>query len=364
MIKRSLLVLLLTLLALGAIFGLKFYRMRQAASQVPAVSPAVVAFAEVKSEHWDSSLSTVGSFRAVAGIDISNEIAGMVQAIHFNSGQTVKAGQLLLELDSATDRAELDGLLAEQKLAGLRYQRGQSMLERKFIAAADQDQNRAQLDQAAAAVAGKQIQIAKKHIKAPFAGELGIRRVDLGQYLPVGSAIVMLEQLDPMYLDFTLPERDLGRIGKGQKVIASVPAFPDQYFEGEVTASNPAVDTDSRTIKVQALFRNPGKLLRPGMFAQIKLSAEADQTVSTLPDTAISYNPYGNSVFAVQRGPAGWIVQSRQVKTGDSRGGRVEILEGLRLGDKVVAAGQMKLRNGMAVTPDSQPAPGEREQAP
>lgn len=364
MIKRSLLVFLATLVTLGAIFGLKIYRMRQAASQVSVPPPAVVAFAEVKSEHWDSSLSTVGSFRAVAGIDISNEVAGLVQAIHFNSGQSVKAGQVLVELDSATDRAELDGLLAEQKLAGLRYQRGLNLMERKFIAAADQDQNRAQLDQATAAVAGKQTLIAKKRIKAPFAGELGIRRVDPGQYLPVGSAIVMLEQLDPIYLDFTLPERDFGRIGKGQKVIASVPAFPDKHFEGEVTASNPAVDTDSRTIKVQALFKNPGKLLRPGMFAQIKLAAGADQAVLTLPDTAISYNPYGNSVFAVQDGPAGWTVISRQIKTGNSREGRTEILEGLRLGEKVVAAGQMKLRNGMAVRPDNQAAPGEREPAP
>ncbi|WNB77947.1 efflux RND transporter periplasmic adaptor subunit [Methylomonas koyamae] len=363
MIKRILWVVLFTVLLLGGLFGLKFRQINQAIEHMQPPPPAVVALAEVRREQWPAKIASVGSLRAVAGINLSNEVAGQIKAIHFQSGQSVKQGQLLLELDSATDQAELKGLEAELRLAELHYQRSAQMLEKKFVSQADYDQNLALVDKAKAAVAAKQSVIAKKQIKAPFDGEIGIRQVDLGQYLAEGSAIVNLEKLDPIYLDFSLPERQLGLLGNGQQVEINVAAYPERRFSGTITALSPAVDLGSRAVNIQAKFNNAQKLLRPGMFAQVAINSGKSSDVLTVPDTAVTYNPYGDSVFLAVTAGNGLTVQSRQVRTGQSRGGRVEILEGLQAGDRVVSAGQLKLRNGMPITADSQPAPGEREAA-
>jgi membrane fusion protein (multidrug efflux system) len=323
--------------------------------------PPVVAASEVKQEQWLSSLSAVGSLTAIAGVNVSNEVTGKIKAIHFESGQAVKQGQLLLELDAATDYAELQGLLAEQQLAQVRFNRGEKMLDKKFISSSDYDQNQASLQQATAAVAAKRTLIDKKQIRAPFSGELGIRQVDLGQYLAPGTAIVSLQKLDPIYLDFNLPERHISQLSKGQTITATVQAYPEHNFSGEIIAISPAIEANSRAIKVRATLSNNDKRLHPGMFAQVQINSGQQNTVLTLPDTAITYNPYGNSVFLIQNTDKGTIVQNRQVETGQSKAGRVEIISGLNAGDKVVSAGQIKLRNGIPVTIDTQPAPGERE---
>lgn len=361
MIKRILLVLVLTVLILGALFGTKFYQINEAVSQIQAPPPPLVAIAEVKQEQWPASLATVGSLRAVAGINISNEVAGQIKAIHFESGQTVKQGQLLIELDSATDQAELQGLLAEQHLADIRYQRSAELIDKKFVSQSDYDQNKALLEEASAAVASKQTLIAKKQIKAPFTGELGIRQVDLGQYLPVGSAIILLQKLDPIFLDFNLPERYLSQLSLSQQVTINVQAYPDTGFSGEIVAISPAVEQQSRSLKVQARLANQDRKLHPGMFAQVQIVSGKQSAVLTVPDTALTYNPYGESVFLLAASDKGFTVQNRQVQSGQSRAGRVEIVSGLNAGDKVVSAGQVKLRNGMSVAVDKQPAPGERE---
>ncbi|AMK78981.1 MULTISPECIES: efflux RND transporter periplasmic adaptor subunit [Methylomonas] len=363
MTKRILLVLLLTLLILGGLFGMKFFQINQAVSQMQAPPPPLVAVAEVKQEQWPTSLATVGSLRAVAGINISNEVAGQIKALHFESGQTVKQGQLLIELDSTTDQAELQGLQAEQRLAQIRYQRSAQLIDKKFVSQSDYDQNKALLDEARAAVASKQTLIAKKQIKAPFNGELGIRQVDLGQYLPVGSAIIPLQKLDPIFLDFNLPERYLSQLSVGQQITINVQAYPDKSFTGEIIAISPAVEQQSRSLKVQARLKNADKGLHPGMFAQVQIVSGKQSAVLTVPDTALTYNPYGESVFLLVGDDKGFTVQNRQVQSGQSRAGRVEILSGLNAGDKVVSAGQIKLRNGMPVAVDKQPAPGEREAA-
>ncbi len=361
MLKRFLILILFSVLIFGGIFGLKFYQLHQEAGRFQPPPPAVVAATEVIQEDWPSSLSAVGSLTAVAGVDVSNEVAGKVEAIHFDSGQSVKKGQLLLELDASTDRAELQGLEAEMRLAKVRFERSEKLIDKNFISQSDYDQNHALLDETVAAVHAKRTLIDRKRIRAPFTGELGIRQVNLGQYLTEGSAIVSLQQLDPIYLDFTVPERHLNQLVKGRRIVATVQAYPKQEFNGEIIAISPLIDKGTRSAHVRAKLINSDKLLHPGMFAQVSILSDHPLNVLTLPDTAITYNPYGNSVFVIEPIEQGLIVQSRQVETGQTRAGRIEIIRGLKLGERVVSAGQVKLRNDMQVTLDDKPAPGERE---
>ncbi|MGR9035812.1 MAG: efflux RND transporter periplasmic adaptor subunit [Gammaproteobacteria bacterium] len=361
MIKRFFLTISLCLLIFGGLFGWKFYKINQAMNNVPLPPPPVVAAAEVKTETWQPYLTTVGSLVAVAGIDVSNEIAGKVTAIHFESGQPVQKGQLLVEMDVSTDLAELKALLAQEELAKVQFARSEKLIGRNFIAKADYDQNKALLAEAHAQSDAKRAVIAKKRIHAPFSGKLGIRRVDVGQYLAEGTAIVPLQKLDTMYADFTLPESRLSELFIGQAVEVKVQAYPERIFRGAISAVNPLVDAGSRSVKVRATLDNPQHALHPGMFADIKITSRKKREVLTLPDTAISYNPYGDFVFAIEPDKQGWVVKVKQVSTGESRNGRVEISKGLTAGEKAVSAGQVKLRNGMPVALDDRPAPGERE---
>ena len=361
MFKRIFIVVIFTALILGGLFGYKFYQTQRALGQIKLAPPALVAAATVKQEQWITTLTAVGSLNPVAGVEISNEVVGKIKSIHFESGQSVKANQLLVELDTDTDLAELAGLQAELQLAESRLQRSEKMVQKKYLSQAEYDQNIAQLEQARAAVQAQRTRIAKKSIRAPFAGNLSIRQVDLGQYLSEGTAIVRLQQLSPIYVDFAVPERHISQIGIQQSILITTQAYPGKSFVGKIMAINPALDNDTRSLKVRGQIENPAKLLRPGMFAQVQIQSGSSSTVSTLPDTAISYNPYGNAVFLIETTDKGLIVKNRQVVTGQSRSGRVEIISGLKVGDQVVSAGQVKLRNGMAVTIDTQPAPGERE---
>lgn len=322
--------------------------------------PSVVAVTDVKQVEWRSTLTAVGSLVAVSGVAVTNEIAGMVKTIHFDSGQSVKKGQLLVELDSVTDQSELNGLLAAQRLAQIKFERSKKLISGKFVSKSDYDQNQALLDEALAAVATKKTVIEKKSIRAPFSGNLGIRQIDVGQFLNPGSDIVDLQQLDPIYIDFQLPERYLGDLADDQRVNVSVQAYPGKVFKGRVSAISPLIDQNTRSIQIRATLLNNDRLLHPGMFAQVQAVSDKSRTVLTLPDTAISYNPYGDFVFVVESGTQGLTVESRQVETGETRKGRVEIVKGLSLGERVVSAGQIKLRNDMPVVIDEKPAPGER----
>lgn len=361
MIKRFFLLLILSLLIFGGLFGWKFFQIRKSANNFKMPSPAVVAVTEVKQTLWQPYLNTVGSLIAVSGIDVSNEIAGKVKAIYFNSGEFVERGQKLVDLDSSIDDAELKGLKAEQQLAQVRFDRSEKLIAKHYVSNSDYDQNIALLSQAKALVAAKQEIIKKKQILAPFSGELGIRMVNIGQYLAAGSAIVPLQTLAPIYADFMVPEAHLASLHSGQQLILTVQSYPDKEFTGEITAINPLVDVGTRTVKIRATLKNEELALRPGMFADIKLLLSEKRGVLTLPDTAITYNPYGDSVFAIKPDKTGLIAQLKQVTTGETRDGRVEIVKGLSAGERIVSAGQVKLRNGMAVTIDDKPAPGERK---
>lgn len=360
MVKRLLLVIVLLLVVFGLVFGWKYHQVQQSMAGRKPPPPAVVAVAEVREETWPAFLSAVGSLAAVAGIDVTNEVPGKVSALKFESGALAQEGQLLIELDASADLAELEGLLAAQRLARVKFQRLAELLPKKSASKADYDEAKALLDVAEAAAEAKRAVIAKKKVLAPFSGRLGIRRVDLGQYLPPGSAIVPLEALNPIYVDFSLPERHLATLAVGQKVFVGVQAYSGESFEGRVTALNPGIEEGTRTVKVRASLDNPQERLRPGMFAEVRVLLAGDERVLTIPDTAVTYAPYGDSVFMVVAGEQGLTVQRRQIETGGTRQGRVAIASGLGAGDRVVSAGQVKLRNGMPVTLDDKPAPGER----
>lgn len=363
MIKRLLFVVVLLLVVFGAVFGWKYHQIQQGMASRKPPPPAVVAMTEVREETWESHLSAVGSLVAAAGIDVTNEVPGKVSALRFESGALAKEGQLLIELDASADLAELEGLLAAQRLARVKYQRLAELLPTKSASKADYDEAKAMFDVAEAAAEAKRAVIAKKKVLAPFGGRLGIRKVDLGQYLAPGSAIVPLEALNPIYADFSLPERYLAMLAVGQQVFVGVQAYPGETFEGRITALNPGIEEGTRSLKVRAVLDNPQERLRPGMFAEVRVRLSADSRVLTIPDTAITYAPYGDSVFALVQGEQGLTVQRKQVETGETRQGRVAIVSGLAQGDRVVSAGQVKLRNGMPVTLDDKPAPGERGNA-
>lgn len=355
MILRSLLVILVLALLAG---GLAFLKYRQIQQDIAMFSqpqpPATVSAVRVSTTSWQPRLEAVGNVQAVQGVVVNNEVAGQIERILFESGDQVTAGQELVKLDTEVDEADLNGLRAGLNLAQLQLERNQKLLRDRAVSQGEFDQISAQVTQALAEVQAKQALIRKKTIRAPFDGQLGIRRVDLGQFLDAGSAIVELEALDPVYVDYALPERRLSEIAVGQPVEVRVSAYPDQVFKGKIRAISPAVNRETRNIQVRALLQNPDRRLLPGMFAKVSTLLPTKDQVLTLPRQAITFNTYGDSVFMIQPGEGEQegqlVVQRRQVDTGATRGQEVEVLSGLQAGDQVVSAGQVKLRNGAAVT--------------
>ncbi len=354
MIKRLIIVLLALVLLFGGIFGWKYLQMQKmAAMMAGGMPPAVIAAETVQREHWQPGIGAVGSLVATQGVLVASEIAGQVKAIHFESGTVVQAGAELVTLDDDVDRAELAGLLAEKRLTEIQFERAKKLLKDKTISRSEYDQAEAGLDSAAAQVASQRARIDKKHIRAPFSGQLGIRKVDLGQYLAAGDTIVSLQANDPIYVDYSLPERYLNDLSVGQTVEVRVQAHPDQVFTGTISAISPRIETGTRSVPVRATLVNPQLLLRTGMFAEVNTLLPPRDNVLTLPEQAVSYNPYGNSVFVVEEKDGGQFVQRRQIETGAVRNGRVEVVSGLQEGDLVVTNGHNKLRNDMPVKVDN-----------
>lgn len=357
MFFRLVAVLLFLGAILGGIFGWKQIQQQQQAAMQGPPPPPVVATARVAAETWGPRLEAVGSLVAIQGIDVANEVPGLVREIKFESGHAVKAGEVLVQIDDAVDQADLLGLLAQRDLAQIKLKRLQSLLKDRSTSQSDYDEAKAQLDGAEAAVAAKRATIAKKRIVAPFAGRLGIRKVDLGDYLPAGSPIVPLNTLDPVYVDYSLPERELTQVSVGQAVSVTVAAYPGREFKGSISAIDSGVDVKTRNVQVRATLANADQALRPGMFAEVATLLPARDGVLTLPRTAITFAPYGSSVFLIEDKDGKPQVQRRPVTTGGAQGGRVEVLTGLADGDRVVVAGQVKLRNGQEVKIDDTVVP-------
>jgi membrane fusion protein, multidrug efflux system len=324
--------------------------------------PQTVSVTTAKLEEWRPTLAAIGSFRAVSGADLALEASGVVEKISFQSGEEVAAGQILLELRKDTDKSRLDALKATAELNEINLRRDQAQLKLKAVSQATVDSDLASLRSAKAEVAQQEAVIAQKTLRAPFAGRLGIRSVDIGQYLSAGTVVVTLQATETLYLDFVLPQQNLNGLDVGQSVSATVDAFPGQSFAGKITAINSKVDQTSRNVQVRATFTNPAGKLKPGMFASVAITVGKAEQLVTLPQTAIIHAPYGASVFLAQKDPAkteSEALSARQsfVQLGSTRGDEIAVVSGLKPGDVVVTAGQMKLRNGVPLKISSAPQP-------
>lgn len=349
---------------LGGIFGFQAFKSQMIAQAIAARSnPAqTVSTTTATTSDWQERLEAVGSFRAVNGAALSSEVAGIVEAIGFQDGQDVAAGTPLLQLRAEEDLATLKQYQAAADNAQVTYDRDLRQLKAQGVSQATVDSDLATLKQAQAQVAAQQALIDKKSVKAPFAGRLGVREVDLGQYLAAGTTIVTLQSLDPILFDFTLPQQALAKLEVGQPVAATVDGYPGQSFDGKITAISPLVDSTTRSLTVRASFANPDHLLLPGMYGKAAVAVGAPQRYVTLPATAIVSNPYGDIAYVVAGQGTAQTVKQIFVTTAGSRGDQIAVAKGVAEGDTVVTSGQLKLQNGSpvtinnAVTPPNDPA--------
>ena len=365
MSKRMIIMLVACAVVFGLVFGLKGmlnFGMNQFFDNMPMPAATVTA-TEAVSDEWVLALDAVGTVRAVNGVEVTTQVAGEVEKIHFNSGDEVEEGAVLVSLDARTDSAQLKALEAAARLAEQEYERFQTLFKQGSISRSELDRRQSERDQAIATANAQRERVAQKTLRAPFSGKLGIRQVDLGQYLNPGNAVVTLQQLDPIYVNFSLPERDQTLLQSGLAVRASLSAMPGEFFEGEISAIEPGVDPTTRNFNVQASFANKEQKLRPGMFARISIQLTNSEQVVVVPRTAIQYAPYGNSVYVITEkqseavegeedaAPAEptLIVKRRFVTTGSERGDLVAVTEGLQAGERVATSGLLKLRNDATV---------------
>jgi membrane fusion protein, multidrug efflux system len=367
MIKRMLIMLVLVGATLFGVFGFKGFvdgKIKEAMSGMGNM-PQTVSTTVAQVTDWQQQVEAVGSLRAVNGADLSLELAGVVDKIEFDSGQDVQAGQVLLRLRNDDDVAKLESLEALAKLAQITYDRDVKQFKAQAVSQAVIDSDAANLKNSQALAEQQRSIVDKKVLKAPFAGHLGLRQVDLGQYLAPGTVIVTLQSLTPIYADFTLPQQALDKINVGQAVTARADTYPGKTFEGKITAINPKVDLATRNVQVRALLDNPEKLLTPGMFVTVDAVTGQPEKLVTLPQAAISYNSYGSLVYVVEekgKGPDGkphLIAQQTFVAVGATRGDQVSITKGLKEGVTVVTSGQVKLRNGVSVVVNNTVVPND-----
>jgi len=320
-----------------------------------ASAPQTVSTTIAVASSWQHRSQALGTLRAVRGADLAAQASGVVDKIHIESGTEVAAGTVLLALKPNDDPAKLAQLQAQAELASITLRRDQEQLEAQAISQATVDTDVSNLKAARAQVAAQQALIEEKVVRAPFAGRLGIRLVDEGQYLAAGTTVVTLQALDPIFIDFYVPQQALARLQVKQAVSAMVDAYPDAAFSGTIVSVNSKVDAASRNVQVRAAFANADRRLVPCMYATVAIDDGDPSTLVTLPQSAITHNPYGDTVYLVQKsgtddkGNPKLTVVQRFVKLGDTRGDQIAVKSGIAVGDEVVTAGQMKLRNGSPV---------------
>lgn len=364
LIKRMAIMLGVVVLIAAGIVGFKTIGAsgRQAAMRAQGGAAQTVSTVTAAAQEWTPEIAAVGSLRAVNGADLSLEVSGIVEDINFNSGDDVEKGQVLLRLRAADDIAKLESLQALEKLAAVTYERNAKLKSTQNVSQSTLDTNEANLKNARAQVAEQQAILEKKTVRAPFSGHLGLRAVDKGQFLNAGTPIVTLQALDPIFADFYLPQQDLSRIRVGQEVDAHIDTYPGLTFPGEIAAINPKVDPANRNVQVRASIKNPEHKLFPGMFANIKVAAGEVQHPITLPQTSVVYSPYGDAVYIVDKkandkGEEQLVARYSFVTLGETRGDLVAVLSGVKEGEAVVTAGQIKLRNGAPVKIDNSVQP-------
>ena len=364
--KKRMIIMAAALGAFLLIIGtVKFLQIRQAIAQGGSWSPPpeTVTTVVANPAKWPATLHAVGTVEAVHGVVVSADLPGVVASIDFESGRNVREGQTLVRLDTRQERAQLAAVEAQRDLAKLNADRASALLKREVISQAEYDRLSAEFKQAEANVNTVRATIQRKQVRAPFSGVAGIREVSLGQYLEGGAAIVPIQSMDPVYVNFSLPQQDVSvlRVGAEVRVSSDTSAAKDAF--GKITAINSLVDETTRNVMVQATFRNPHGKLRPGMFVEVEAGAGSSASVVAIPTSAVSYAPYGNSVFVVAnlKDPQGKTykgVEQRFVKLGGERGDQVAVATGLKSGEEVVSSGVFKLRNGASVKVNNAIQPG------
>jgi len=397
--KRMIIMVLLVLLLIAAIAGIKVLLVMRMIAGMKPPPPSVVSTAKAEFQEWQPSLSAVGTLRAVQGADLALDIAGLVTKVNLKSGDEVKEGDVLLQLRDSEDVAQLRQLEAAAALAEVTFGRAKQQLAVQAISKSDYDTAAADLKAKQAAVAQQQVNVAKKQLRAPFAGRAGIITINPGTYLNSGTTIVTLQQIDPIYIDFHLPQRNLSQLHVGQRIALTLDAYPGKTFEGTLSAINPKIDGDTRNVQIEATVPNHDRTLTPGMFANVNLDVGEKQRYLTLPQTAVVYNPYGETVYVVKKksefdkmqaeatksaaasaaktdgkdadkdknkdkaagkdkagkdaGGDQLVAQQAFVTTNGTRGDQISIVKGLEEGTEVVTSGQVKLKSGAPITIDN-----------
>lgn len=350
-------------LLLGALVGtkaLQFGAMGAAGAEMSGPPPEYVSTAQAEGDIWERVLRAVGSVAPVQGVVLEAEVPGIVEEIAFRSGQLVEAGDLLVQFDVDVEKAQLRAARATLDLADLEYERARTLRASGTIPQSQLDRAVADLERARAEIENIEAAIDNKTIRTPFSGKLGIRQVNLGQYVPQGAAIVTLQSFEQVYVNFSLPQQHLSVLEKGMKVRVVNDVYPDRVFTGELTTVSPEIDPTTRSVALQATFENGDGPLRSGIFVRVEVVLPEEAEVLVIPATALLYAPYGNSVFVIEasEGAEGAaVVRQRFVRTGERRGDFVSVLEGLESGDEVVSAGVFKLSNGMGVVVNNENVP-------
>ncbi|MBI5867305.1 MAG: efflux RND transporter periplasmic adaptor subunit [candidate division Zixibacteria bacterium] len=365
--KRMSIMLIAMGIFIATVGTIKFLQIHAAIAQGASYQPPpeAVTTTVANVQDWPTTLNAIGSVAAVHGVILSADLPGVVSSIEFESGRPVKAGEVLVRLETSQEQAQLNAAEAQRELAQLNFKRASGLYEKRSVAQSEYDLAAAQFKQAEAHVKEVQAMIDRKLIRAPFAGELGIRQVNLGQYLRAGDPIVPLQSMDPIYVNFSLPQQDVAALKVGAKIELTADSITLINSVGRITAINSVVDEGTRNVLVQATFENSQEQLRPGMFVELKVTVGAGSQLITLPSSAVSYAPYGNSVFVVKelKNPAGQMykgVEQRFVTLGGSRGDQVSIVGGLEPGEEIVTSGVFKLRNGAAVLIDNKVQPSNQ----
>jgi len=377
--------MIIMLAVVGTVFGLLFgyqqfgaYMMKKwlAGNGLP---PATVTTMQAAYADWQPEVRSVGTLRAQHGIDVVTEVAGIVKALHFKSGDSVKAGDLLIELDADEEQAQLNAALAAAELASITYERGKAQFKVKAVSQSQLDMNKADLQVKRAQAAQLKAMVDKKHIRAAFAGRLGVTAISPGQYLKQGEVIVSLQQSNPIMVDFNVPQIQLAEVKAGQPVHLISNAFGEREFVGEISAIDSRVSANTRTVRVEAKVDNPDSELLSGMYAEVRIQTKQGERFLTLPQTAVSYNAYGSTLFLARQAPAADgkepadgkpalpLAEQVFVKTGMTRGDQIAVISGIKEGDVVVTSGQMKLKNGTplivnnSILPANDPSPTPQE---
>ena len=392
--KRMILMIVGVLVLIAVIAGIKVLLVMRMIASFPKPAPSTVSTARAEYQPWQPQLSAVGTLRAVHGADLALDVSGLVTKVNMKSGDDVKQGQVLVQLRDSEDVAQLQQLEAAAALARVTFDRARQQLAVQAISKADYDAASADFKAKQAAVEQQKVVVAKKQLRAPFAGRAGIVTVNPGAYLNAGTTIVTLQQMDPLYVDFFVPQKELSRLHVGQHTSLRLDAFGKREFAGKVTAINPKVDNDTRNVQVEATVPNPDGALTPGMFAKVSVDVGTSQRYLTLPQTAVVYNPYGETIYLVmkksafdaaqkaaiaqqdsdqqstaapaknnpQNGdlpPDALVVQQTFVVTDGTRGDQIAVVKGLKAGDEVVTSGQLKLKNGAPIKIDNSVRPAD-----